>query len=306
MDLKIRNFEIEILKTIRKTSSSFWNGFFQIVSYFGESIVVIGIIVIIYFMYDKQFGKKLIFTLFSSLLINNVIKGIVKYPRPFVYDPSLDPLSKNTATGYSFPSGHTQTASTLYFGIAKGSKIERKINIDKFIVWVIAIALIISVGLSRIILAVHYPKDVIVGLILGIASVYIFFAIYDKFSRKNEFLINIIFLLIFFPFLFIFNKETYELIYPYKDFYTVYSLFLGYTLGSVIDNKYVNYSCNTSIKKKIIRTIVSFLIIIVCVGGLKIVFPKNNMFFVFLRYFLSTFITMGIIPLLLKNNLFKD
>ena len=129
---------------------------------------------------------------------------------------------------------------------------------------------------------------------------------YDKFSRKNEFLINIIFLLIFFPFLFIFNKETYELIYPYKDFYTVYSLFLGYTLGSVIDNKYVNYSCNTSIKKKIIRTIVSFLIIIVCVGGLKIVFPKNNMFLVFLRYFLSTFITMGISPLLLKNNLFKD
>lgn len=306
MDLKIRNFEIEILKAIRKNCSSFWNTFFQIVSYLGESVVVIGIIVIIYFMYDKQFGKKLIFTLFSSLLINNAIKGIVKYPRPFVYDSSLDPLSKNTATGYSFPSGHTQTASTLYIGIAKGSKIERKFNIDKSIIWIISITLIVLVGLSRIMLAVHYPKDVIIGLILGIASVYLFFAIYDKFGKKNEFLINIIILLIFFPFLFIFNEKTYEFTYPYKDFYTVYSLFLGYTLGSVIDNKYVNYSCNTSMIKKILRTIVSFLIIIVCIGGLKIIFPKNNMFFVFLRYFLSTFITMGIIPLLLKNKLFKD
>lgn len=306
MDLKIRNFEIEILKTLRKNSSAFWDTFFQIVSYLGEPVIVIGIIIIIYFIYDKKFGKKIIFTLFSSLLINNTLKGLIQYPRPFDYEPSLDPLNKKTATGYSFPSGHSQIASTVYLGIAKGSKIERKINIDKEIIWIISIIITALVGFSRIMLAVHYPKDVLFGIILGILSVYLFFGIYEKYGKKNEFLLNIIMLLIFFPFLFIFNKKTYELSYPFKDFYTVYSLFLGYTLGSLIDNKFVNYSCNTSLKKRIIRTLVSFIIIVSCIGGLKLIFPKDNMLFVFLRYFLSTFITMGIIPLLFKNNLFKD
>ena len=306
MDLKIRNFEIEIIKILRKNSSTWGDTFFQIVSYLGEPVIVIGIIIIIYFMYDKQFGKKLIFTLFSSLLINNTLKGLIQYPRPFDYDPSLSPLNKSTATGYSFPSGHSQIASTVYFGIAKGSKIERKINIDKEIIWIISIIIIALVGFSRVMLAVHYPKDVLFGIILGILSVYLFYSIFEKYGKKNEFLLNIIMLLIFFPFLFIFNKKTYELSYSFKDFYTVYSLFLGNTLGSLIDDKFVGYSCNTSLKKKVIRTLVSFVVIVSCIGGLKFIFPKDNMFFVFLRYFLSTFITMGIIPLAFKNSLFKD
>lgn len=306
MDIKIRNLEIEFLKALRNASTPFWDTLFQLITILGESTFVFGVIIFIYFVYDKKIGRKIIFTLSVSLLVNNSLKGLVKYIRPFEYDKSLDSLRKETATGYSFPSGHTQTATTFYSSLAHNSKIETKINISKHILWLVAIILFLLIGFSRLVLAVHYPKDVFVAIILGLLSMFLASFLYEKFSDNYEFFLNLFVLLIFLPFITIFFKKDYQSILPTKDFYTVYALFLGYTLGTLIDDKFVKFSSKTTLKKRIIRLTLGLTSMVFCTFILKYVFPKESILFDSLRYFLGIFLAIGIIPLAFKNNIFKN
>lgn len=308
MDLKIRDFEITILKSLRGISSSFLDTLMQIITMMGEEYVLIGVIAILYFLYDKEIGKKILFTLFTSLLLNNTIKGLVKYPRPFVYDPTLEAVRKETATGFSFPSGHTQSATTIYSSIAMFGNLDKKTKLSKKVIWIIAIVLFCLVGFSRLYLAVHYPKDVIVGMIIGLASVFICSYLFKLTGNnyKKELLINLIILLMFLPFLFIFFKTPYSEIVIYKNFYSTYAMYTGFVLAGLLDFKYLNFTCNTSLKKKIIRLCGAIVCFAVIQFGLKLILPSESIFFYFLRYFLLTFVTLGIYPLAFKNNLFKD
>jgi membrane-associated phospholipid phosphatase len=78
-------------------------------------------------------------------------------------------------TEYSSPSGHTQGASSFYSAIS--------IYLKKVIYFISAV-IIFLVGYSRMYLGVHYPKDVIVGVILGIL-IFIFATIlFNKIKNK--------------------------------------------------------------------------------------------------------------------------
>lgn len=69
---------------------------------------------IIYWLYDKDKGLIIGYTLVSSFLINNFVKGLVNRRRPFEYEGHeylrklVDTSLKDGATGTSFPSGHSQ------------------------------------------------------------------------------------------------------------------------------------------------------------------------------------------------------
>ena len=59
------------------------------------------------------------------------------------------------------------------------------IYIKKKVMYIIAIIMIILIGFSRLYLGVHYPKDVIVGGILGVLISYICYNIYNKYENKS-------------------------------------------------------------------------------------------------------------------------
>lgn len=95
------------------------------------------------------------------MFFNQLLKLVFHVPRPWIQDPTLQTVesAKAGASGYSFPSGHTQSAVGLYgsfFAVAKRRWIRGAC--------VIVIAL---VGLSRLYLGVHTPYDVIASLAIG-------------------------------------------------------------------------------------------------------------------------------------------
>lgn len=97
--------------------------------------------------------------LLGSLIINNnIIKNIVQRPRPFVTFTDLHILIP-TPSEFSFPSGHTSSsfaaAGVLY------SNLPKKVGIP-------AVILAGLIGLSRLYVGVHYPTDVIAGIIMGV------------------------------------------------------------------------------------------------------------------------------------------
>ena len=176
--------ELEILRSIQSIANPFLDFLFQLITICGEQTILIVIISIIYWTKDKKFGEYIGYSVLTSTLLNSTIKDIFKFKRP-IGEEGIRTLREKTATGYSFPSGHTQGAASFYSAMA--------IYIKNKAMYIISALMIILVGFSRLYLGVHYPKDVIVGGILGIITSYICYKLYNKYivmkavsCRKSE------------------------------------------------------------------------------------------------------------------------
>ncbi|MCT4509619.1 MAG: phosphatase PAP2 family protein [Tepidibacter sp.] len=105
----------------------------------------------------------------TGILGEGLIKPLVKRARPFVNYPSFNLIIKAPLT-YSFPSGHT----ALSFAVAS-------ILLKEFKKYgVIFLILAILIAFSRVYLFVHYPSDVIVGIIMGVMCAWITSKIFNK------------------------------------------------------------------------------------------------------------------------------
>lgn len=141
----------------------------------------------LYWCINKKKGLYVLTSLSVSLWINAVIKLTACVYRPWIRDPRIIPAgdSIKTAGGYSFPSGHTMTATPIYGGFAVCSK-----NTFNKIFWII---LILLTGFSRNYLGVHTPQDVLVGLIGGAFALYVVAKIFkyldDNPQKENLFLL---------------------------------------------------------------------------------------------------------------------
>ncbi|MDW8800981.1 phosphatase PAP2 family protein [Clostridium sp. A1-XYC3] len=109
-----------------------------------------------------------------ALLVNTIIgEGILKHlfqrQRPFVLVPTVDLIIPKPSS-YSFPSGHTSTAFAAAGILATQFK--------KYRVPIIILAVLIA--LSRLYLFVHYPSDILTGVIVGLFSAKIVLRFYPS------------------------------------------------------------------------------------------------------------------------------
>jgi membrane protein DedA with SNARE-associated domain/membrane-associated phospholipid phosphatase len=139
-------------------------GIMRVVTQFGGLILVAGVLgasaVIVYVRNRDANGSAFfVATLIGALGLDDAIKLVVGRPRPH-----LSPLVH--ATGSSFPSGHALAATAMCAALAFVLSRRREWRTG---VWIWAAALFLSsvVALSRVYLGVHWPTDVIGGMILG-------------------------------------------------------------------------------------------------------------------------------------------
>ncbi|NLJ99069.1 MAG: phosphatase PAP2 family protein [Tissierellia bacterium] len=107
----------------------------------------------------KIIGIQGTITLVISQTITYGLKSLLSRERPYNILKGLNTFDI-ILKDYSFPSGHTSASFAIATTVA--------LNIPKLSIVVFIIALII--GVSRIYLGVHYPTDVVAGMILGIGS----------------------------------------------------------------------------------------------------------------------------------------
>lgn len=120
------------------------------------------VICALYWCVDKRFAYLLGFTYFTAGLGVQTLKIAFRIPRPWILDPDFSAVKSAVpaATGYSFPSGHTQSAAALYFPLALKAK--------PMFLKIFCILLFLLVGFSRMYLGCHTPKDVLVSMALTI------------------------------------------------------------------------------------------------------------------------------------------
>ena len=105
----------------------------------------------------------LIVATFGGLLLNNLLKAGFGRPRPDVIDWATH------ASFYSFPSGHAMSATVVYSTVAYLASRLQRTHKARVAVMATALVIILLIGISRLYLGVHYPSDVIAGMIIGLA-----------------------------------------------------------------------------------------------------------------------------------------
>ena len=134
---------------------------FSTLTLLGEEAFFLFIALTVYWCIDKKNGYYLLTVSFIGLTVNQLLKLIFRIPRPWVLDPDFPIVeeAREAATGYSFPSGHTQNAVNTFGSIARFTG-RRALRI-------VCLSLIPVVAFSRMYLGVHTPKDVLVSIGIG-------------------------------------------------------------------------------------------------------------------------------------------
>lgn len=270
--------------------------FFQGVTYLAQEVFVIAVICWLFWCSDKKLAYTLGFTYFFSGLLVQGLKITFRIPRPWLLDSDFKPVQSAVAdaTGYSFPSGHTQSITALFGILTAHSK--------KFYYKMIFGLIIFLVGFSRMYLGCHTLKDVgtswLLTLVVLLVTYILFYQKDIYIGREIFFSIGMILacLILFAYSLFLYTSETISLSYT-EDCIKACGAGVAFALGFYIENRCINFQPPSGMKKKLIRTAIGLLVAIAIQTGLKPVMG-TSLFASFFRYFLVVFWILVLYPLL--------
>ena len=265
---------------------------FQGVTLFGEETMFILFGLLFFWCVDKREGYFLLITGLLGTVINQFLKLWFRIPRPWVRDPSFTIVesAREAATGYSFPSGHTQTSVGVYGGIAKWT--------GKNLVSTLCIVLCILVPLSRMYLGVHTPADVGVSIVLALVLIFVFCPLLKKhcdnakvmrpllFAMVVAALANIAFVTLYpFPA----DVDAENLAHGVKNAYTMLGCIVGIWASWETDRKYIHFETKGTFAVQAVKLALGMAILL----GIKAVL-KSPLYALtgghniadFIRYFL--------------------
>ena len=172
-------FDSSIYETLIRFRCSFLDKFFKIITWFGNPVTIIGVVVIFIAIFRNKDSLLLTISALDSVIVNTIIKHIVKRDRPNI-------LRLVSESGYSFPSGHAMIAVCVYGFLFYLAMIRIK---NKYLRWVSCFILgflILGIGISRIYVGVHYASDIIAGYALAGIEIVLLIQCEDLIKRKGK------------------------------------------------------------------------------------------------------------------------
>ncbi len=260
------------LKLLESIRNPVLDAFFSLVTHAGEETLFIVAGLIFFWCISKKQGYYLLFVGLFGTVVNQFLKLVFRIPRPWVKDPSFSIVesARAEATGYSFPSGHTQT-SVGVFGAVALCRRERWLR-------AICIAVCLLVPLSRMYLGVHTPLDVGVSFVLALIMVFGFYPIINRAIDKPSvmrglFLIMLALTLGYLLFVELFPFPSDIDIHNYesgiKNGYKMLGCFLGLWLTYELDTKYIKFETNASFAAQLLKVVLGLLPLLLIKSALK-------------------------------------
>jgi membrane-associated phospholipid phosphatase len=268
--------QADIIKFIQSFNTPILDAFFIAVTNLGSSVFYYLMIPVFYWSVNKKAGITLTASLLCSMYINVVIKEIVALARP-IGSPGIRSLFVASAGGFSFPSGHAQGAST-FWGVVMNWYRSRR-------VYRLGATVIILVGLSRLYLGVHWPLDVLTGMILGLTISMVF--MWGSKSASSIPLIPNAFLSIIIPIILV-------CLLPHRDNFVYMGMLSGSWLGYIFEEHFIGFEPeNKGRLKAVIKYLIGFIGFFLMYVGLKSILPPYNAYHM-LRYFIiGLWLTFG-------------
>lgn len=285
---------MKFLKLLEGIRTSFGDAFFLAVTTLGEELIFILVGLLFFWCINKKHGYYILSVGFAGIVVNQFLKLIFRIPRPWVRDPEFKAVGGaiEEATGYSFPSGHTQSAVGTFGAIARIYK--------KTWVRIICFAVCLLVPFSRMYLGVHTPADVAVSIAVAAVLVFAVYPIIHKAfeSKRNMRLffavmaaVSAVYLVFVHTYKFPADADAANIAHGIENAYKMIGCVLGLWLSYEIDDRYIKFETKAVWWVQIIKLVSGLIPLLLIKEGLKAPFEilfSGNYLAHGLRYFLLT------------------
>ena len=263
---------MDILYALEKIRTPFWNGVMSAVTQLGGEVIFIVAAVVVFWCVSKWEGYYLMTIAFCGTVLNQFLKLICRVPRSWVRDPNFTIVesARAEATGYSFPSGHTQNAIGLFGGMARwGGRRWVRLGLT-------ALALVIA--FSRMYLGVHTPADVGVSLVLAAALVLGLYPLMRRAQEKPRYMGYVLAAMLVVSGAFVVFVEAYgfsadtdaeNLASGIGNAWKMLGAVAGMTLAWLLDRRYIHFETQAVWWVQVIKVAVGMALLLAIKSGLK-------------------------------------
>ena len=299
------------LQNLRNYLGGVFDSFFAFITQLSVGVYILLIPLFIYWAIDKRKGLFIYSSYGLANYFNAFLKSTFCVYRPWIRDSRIKPLDSvmSGATGYSFPSGHSTNASSVYLSLAYKYKKHKALVI-------MCITMVLLTMFSRNFVGVHTLYDVIVGALLGAVSLFIVMKIekyIDKNPNKDIYILIFATIIVIGIFLYV-TYKSYPLDYvdgqllvdPEKmkrNSFTCSGLFYGTVIAWFLERRYLKLDISGTTYQRIMRCIIGTFLLIawqnIIVGGIGSIVDTN--FFSFLLQVFEPIIFVFIYPLMWKK-----
>lgn len=279
------------------------NEFMLGITYLGDEIAFLVIALILFWCVDKRNGYYILSVGFVGTIANQFMKLWFRIPRPWILDENFTILeqAREGASGYSFPSGHTQSSVGTFGSIAYTTK-------NKLIRYA-SVVIAVLVPFSRMYIGVHTPLDVFVAAAMAVALIFLLRPVFFKNDgRYIPVLLGIMTVLAvgflcfvtFYPFPA--DIDQHNLASGYKNAYTLLGSLFGLLVVYFVDEKWLKFPTKAVWWAQIIKIAVGLLLVLAVKSGMKTVLDSafGELVGRAVRYFLIVIMAGIVWPLSFK------
>ena len=251
---------------------------FALITHLGEETFFLVIAILFFWCINKRHGYFILLTGLVGTVINQMAKLFFRVPRPWVLDTNFEIVesAKAEATGYSFPSGHTQNIAGTYGSIAAFKPNRRKTVICSIIIALVAF--------SRMYLGVHTPLDVVVSLIIAFLLVWLLqpcFETEESFKKSMPWIVgfSVVLSLLFLGYTLSLSGDAFvnaNYLSALKNACTLLGCTAGLVIVYILDSKFINFKTNARWYAQLIKLIIGLGGVLAIKAGLSA--PLTSLF----------------------------
>ena len=246
--------------------------FFSLITHLGEETLFILAGLLFFWCINKMEGYYILSVGLMGTVINQFLKMLFRVPRPWVKDPEFTIVesARAEATGWSFPSGHTQSAVGIFASIARWHR--------QKVIRIICIVLCVLVPLSRMYLGVHTPADVGVSIIVALILVFGICPVIRKGVEKPAAMRALMAVMAVIAAAFIVFTKVYRfpadvdmenLTHGIKNAHTMLGCILGLWLTYEIESRYIKFETKAVWWVQVLKLAIGFGLLLAIKGGAK-------------------------------------
>jgi len=261
---------MEFLYFLEKLRVPVLNELMLLITHLGEETAFLAIAILVFWCVDKYQGYYLMGVGLFGNMANQFLKILCRIPRPWVRDPNFQALEDAIpeAGGYSFPSGHSQTAVGTFGCIAVTQK--------NRIIRAICIVFMVLIPFSRMYVGVHTPADVLVGSGMALAMIFAFKPLMLGKGKKNIpwvfaalLVLSVAYLLYvhLFPLTADVDAHNYES--AVKNGWTFLGCFIGMLIVWFVDEKWIRFETKAIWWAQILKAAAGLGIVLAVKAGMK-------------------------------------
>ena len=225
--------------------------FFTVLGY--EELYLL-LLPLVYWCLSREIGIGLGYLSMLSAWLNSAVKYVFAVPRPS--GPGIEMKAPRPEPSPSFPSGHAQNAVANWGYLA--------VRFRRRALWVAAGLLILGIGLSRIVLGVHFPQDILGGWLIGLALLAAFAALEPHvrhWAGEQRTLGKVLLALGVPALLLLVHPADSEGLYPAEGAVTPAAALAGLGIGVIMERAWVRFRVDGAWWKRVLRYLLGATIV---------------------------------------------